>query len=84
MKKIERVNYLEKLKGLCLIPDIKIITGVRRSGKCRFQSIQGMRTQQSSSVCPPQADFYLPRFLHTSSIARHAMTLSYPEKSRHI
>lgn len=33
MKKIERVRYLEKLQGLRLTPDIKIITGVRRSGK---------------------------------------------------
>ncbi len=36
MKLIERKQYLDKMTGVIGTPDIKVLTGVRRSGKSKL------------------------------------------------
>ena len=51
MKIITRKKYLNEMTGLMNIPDIKVITGIRRSGKLKIMEafIQQIRETDSKS-----------------------------------
>ncbi len=49
MKLIERTAYLEEMKDLLQTPDIKVITGVRRSGKSKLMDAFSSWLQENDS-----------------------------------
>ena len=65
MKLITRTQYLEKLIGVIGTPDIKVITGVRRSGKSKLLEVFKSYIEQS---IPNQnivhINFNLPEYEH--------------------
>ena len=49
MKLIVRSAYLEEMASLALTPDIKVITGVRRSGKSKLMEAFSERLKQADA-----------------------------------
>ncbi|MCM1306016.1 MAG: ATP-binding protein [Bacteroides sp.] len=63
MKKIERADYLNHLIDLCGTPDIKIITGIRRSGKSELmKSYMNYLVNTNKNANVIFVDFYDIRF----------------------
>ena len=59
MKLIERTNYLDRLIDLKGTPDIKIITGIRRSGKSKLmEDYMNYLQERDSSANVIFVDFY--------------------------
>ena len=65
MKLISRNQYLEKLINVIGTPDIKVITGVRRSGKSKLLEAFKNHIQQNIHNCNIiQINFNMPDFEH--------------------
>lgn len=63
MKLIERDNYLTQLVNVIGTPDIKVITGVRRSGKSKLLDALKQYIQKNISDCNIiQINFNLPEY----------------------
>lgn len=65
MKLIERNLYLDKLIKVIGTPDIKVITGVRRSGKSKL--LEAFKTHIEQNISNHniiQINFNLPEFDH--------------------
>ncbi len=65
MKYIERTGYMQRLLDLMGTPDIKIITGIRRSGKSELMKAYVRRITET------QAD------ANINSIARNILSFRY-------
>ena len=63
MKLIERSFYLNKLINVVGTPDIKVITGVRRSGKSKLLEVFREYIETENPDCNIiQINFNLPEF----------------------
>ena len=78
MKLIKRVAYLEELKDLLNTPDIKVITGVRRSGKSKLMdALEGLIRETDSDANIIHVNYNLTDF--EAILEYHALE-AYVEK----
>lgn len=69
MKLIERKQYLEKIVNVIGTPDIKVITGVRRSGKSKL--LEAFRSYVERNV----SDCNIIHMVSTSTVHRRTSNL---------
>lgn len=63
MKLINRMNYLDKILSVVGTPDIKVITGVRRSGKSKLlEALKTHLLQNDPSINIIHINFNLPEY----------------------
>lgn len=63
MKLIERKSYLEKIINVIGTPDIKVITGVRRSGKSKLlEALKGYILKNNANANIIHINFNLPEY----------------------
>ena len=63
MKLINRMNYLDKILSVVGTPDIKVITGVRRSGKSKlFEALKAHLLQNDPDINIIHINFNMPEY----------------------
>ena len=63
MKLINRMNYLDKILSVVGTPDIKVITGVRRSGKSKLlEALKAHLLQNDPDINIIHINFNLPEY----------------------
>lgn len=62
MKIIERITYMNQLKSVKNTPDIKVITGIRRSGKSKLMDMFSESLEQEEKANVVRVKFNLKKF----------------------
>ncbi len=62
MKIIERITYMNQLKSVKNTPDIKVITGIRRSGKSKLMDMFSESLEQEEKANVVRVKLNLKKF----------------------